>query len=297
MRILLLGRDGQVGWELHRSLQVVGDVVALGRDQCDLMSPASVRAAVEKAAPDVLVNAAAYTAVDRAETEAEVARLVNCEAPALMAELMRARQGMLVHYSTDYVFDGAKNRAYTEDDRPNPLSVYGSTKLAGEEAVTGVGGQHLVFRTTWVYGPRGRNFMLTVLRLAREREELTIVNDQHGAPTSARLVADATAQALMQAQAEREAGRFMSGLFHLSAAGTTTWFGFACAIVDAARAAGESMTVKRIVPITTDAYPLPARRPFNSCFDCRRFQIRFRLNLPEWRAGLALSVESIGAQR
>ena len=257
MNILLTGKNGQVGWELQRALLPLGRVAAFGHGELDLADPGAVRRKLDEVRPEVVVNAAAYTAVDKAESEPEQANAVNAAAPALLAQEAARRGALLAHYSTDYVYDGAKAAPYVESDKTNPLGAYGRSKLAGEEGIRASGCDHLIFRTSWVYAARGANFLRTILRLAAEREELRIVMDQIGAPTWARLIAEATALALRQALAERRHGRFESGLFHLACAGETSWHGFASAIV-----AGRSgLRVKTVTPITTADYPLPAPRP------------------------------------
>jgi dTDP-4-dehydrorhamnose reductase len=252
-------------------------------------TPPPCRSKLDEVRPDVIVNAAAYTAVDKAESEPELAHAVNAVAPALLAQEAARRGALLIHYSTDYVYDGAKAAPYVESDKTNPLGAYGRSKLAGEEGIRASGCDHLIFRTSWVYAARGANFLRTILRLAAEREELRIVMDQIGAPTWARLIAEATALALRQALAERRHGRFESGLFHLACAGETSWHGFASAIV-----AGRSgLRVKTVTPITTADYPLPAPRPANSRLDTSAFRARFGLALPDWRDCLPLCLEEI----
>jgi dTDP-4-dehydrorhamnose reductase len=243
----------------------------------------------------VIVNAAAYTAVDLAEREESLALAVNGEAPGVMARWAAARGALLVHYSTDYVFDGSGDRPWRPDDPAAPLSAYGRTKLAGERAIAAAGGRYLILRTSWVYASRGRNFLGTVRRLAAEREELRIVADQFGAPTPARLVADATAHALHGAIAESRAGTFQSALLHLTAAGATSWHGFASAIVEQLRRRQASaLRCRQVTAITSAEYPTPARRPGNSRLDCGAFEARFGLALPSWQAGLRLCVDELG---
>ena len=289
MNILLAGRNGQVGWELQRTLQPVGKVAAFSHAGLDLADAAAIRSKLDEVRPDVIVNAAAYTAVDKAESEPEQANAVNAAAPALLAQEAARRGALLIHYSTDYVYDGAKAAPYVESDKTNPLGAYGRSKLAGEEGIRASGCDHLIFRTSWVYAARGANFLRTILRLAAEREELRIVMDQVGAPTWARLIAEATALALRQALAERRHGRFESGLFHLACAGETSWHGFASAIVANRR----GLRVKTVTPITTAEYPLPAPRPANSRLNTGAFRARFGLALPDWRDGLSLCLEEL----
>jgi dTDP-4-dehydrorhamnose reductase len=272
LRILLTGRNGQVGWELQKTLASLGEIAAFGRAELDLRDTARLRDAVREANPDVIVNAAAYTAVDKAESERDAAFAVNAAAPGVLAEEAKMSGALLVHYSTDYVFDGAKAAPYVEDDAPNPINVYGASKLAGERAITASGCRHLILRTSWVYGPRGSNFARTMLRLARERPELTVVDDQVGAPTSSLAIARATAQVLRPGA---------HGTYHLSAAGQTTWFGFARAIL--ARA-GIATSIR---PIRTEDYPTPARRPRNSRLDCSRLRQDFGLSLAPWEEQLS----------
>ena len=232
MRLLLLGANGQVGWELNRSLMPLGEVVALDRQQCDLSQPERLPALVRGISPAVIVNAAGYTAVDQAEGEEQLAMTVNGTAVGVLAEQARACGALLVHYSTDYVFDGTKEAPYLEEDAPNPVNAYGRSKLAGEIAIRQAGAAYLIFRTSWIYAARGRNFVRTLLRLAGEQDELPVVVDQVGTPNWARNIADATVHAVRQAVAERVGGSFVSGLFHLTASGTTSWYGFAEAILE-----------------------------------------------------------------
>lgn len=289
MNILLTGKNGQVGWELARALLPLGNVAAFDHAGLDLADAAAVRRKLDEVRPDAIVNAAAYTAVDRAESEPELASAINAAAPALLAQEAARRGALLIHYSTDYVFDGAKAAPYVETDPTAPLGAYGRSKLAGEEGIRAAGCEHLIFRTSWVYGARGANFLRTILRLAAEREELRVVNDQIGAPTWARLIAEATAHALKQAMRERRDRAFRSGTYHLAAAGETSWHGFASAIV-----AGRSgLRVKAVTPIATADYPLPAPRPANSRLDTAAFRARFDLVLPDWRDCLPLCLEEI----
>jgi dTDP-4-dehydrorhamnose reductase len=287
----VVGANGQVGYEVVRELATLGRVVALTRAECDLADPPAAAAAVRAARPAVVVNAAAYTAVDRAEQDEAACRAANADAPALMAA---AAVGVpFVHYSTDYVFDGTKDAPYQEDDAPNPLGVYGRTKLDGERGVAAANPAHLVFRTSWVYAARGQNFVRTMLRLARERDELRVVADQVGAPTWARSLAAATAQVVGAALRAPEgpaawvAAR--SGVYHLTAAGSTSWHGFAEAILTADPARAEQRA-RRVVPIATTDFPTPARRPANSRLDCSRAEARLGLSIPDWRDQLALAL-------
>jgi dTDP-4-dehydrorhamnose reductase len=285
MKILLTGGRGQVGYELERCLQGLGEVVAPGRDQLDLADLAQVRDVVRALRPGLIVNAAAYTAVDRAESEPALAHVVNAEAPGVLAAEARRLGVAMVHFSTDYVFDGSKDGPYVESDAPAPLNVYGRTKLLGEQAIAATGAAHLILRTSWVYGMRGHNFLLTMLRLARERGELRVVSDQQGAPTWSRTVAQATADILVQAR--RGGGDWWEqhgGLYHLSCQGQTTWHGFAEAIMEA------SANSTPVIPVSTTEYPTPARRPRNSVLDSSRLVDRF-CRLPEWRETLALCLQ------
>ena len=298
MRLLVTGANGQLGWELARSLAPLGDVDALTRDTLDLADLASIAPAVRDRHPDVIVNAAAYTAVDRAESEEALATRVNGEAVGVLADEAKRCGALVVHYSTDYVFDGRKDAPYLETDRPSPLNAYGRSKLAGEEALRRSDADWLAFRTTWVYGPRGSNFLQTILRLAAERETLSIVADQRGAPTTARFLADATAHAIRSATAERRDGRFASDLLHLTADGETTWHGFATAIVDEARALGRGAAprVRTIAAIGSADYRTAAARPLNSMLDNTRFIERFDLHRPHWQAGMKATLQEVLAR-
>ncbi|HRN61327.1 MAG TPA: dTDP-4-dehydrorhamnose reductase [Luteimonas sp.] len=289
MKLLLLGANGQVGHELRRALAPLGDLVCTTRsgmlgdgsacEIADFDDPASLAALVARIAPDVVVNAAAYTAVDKAETDRDAAFRANAEAPGELARACARRDALLLHYSTDYVFDGSGTRPYREDDPTSPLGVYGASKLAGEEAVRASGARHMIFRTAWVYAAHGRNFLLTMLRLAKERDELRVVADQVGTPTPAWLIADTTAAILGRPFAA-------SGLWHLTARGGTSWHGFAEAIVDVAHARGLIDRVPRVVPISSAEYPTPARRPAYSCLDVARLEGDFPIRLPDWHDAL-----------
>ena len=285
MKILVTGKNGQVGYELHRSLQSLGDVFALDRTQMDLADLDQVRQVIRDIQPDLIVNSAAYTAVDRAEEESTLAMRINGEAPGVMAEEAKRLGAAMVHYSTDYVFDGTKLGAYTEEDRPAPINVYGLTKLAGEQAVQAAGIPHLIFRTSWVYGVRGKNFLLTVQRLAKERDDLRIVADQYGAPTWCRTIADTTAHILTHLQSA-DSWRDRAGIYHLTAQGQTTWRGFAQAIVAHLHDAKKPI----VSPISTQDYPTPARRPVNSVMSCARLIDTF-CRLPDWESALQLCLE------
>lgn len=284
--ILLTGVNGQVGWELRRSLSSLGQVMGLTSRDLDLADSAAIRARVAEIRPRLIVNPAAYTAVDKAESEPDRARAVNGVAPGVLAEAAKACGAILVHYSTDYVFDGAKDGWYLEDDAPRPQNVYGATKLEGEEAIRASGVRHLIFRTSWVYGRHGGNFLLTMQRLMRERPELRIVADQHGAPTWSRSIADATAQALAQCLSPaRGADRPDPwGTYHLTNGGETTWYGFAQAIAHLTPLENPPL----LAPIPTSGYPTPARRPANSRLDNGKLMRNFGLRLPDWREALEL---------
>lgn len=293
MKILLFGANGQVGFELARSLLPLGDVIALNRENADLTDLEKCRATIQTIQPDVIVNAAAYTAVDKAETERETAFLINAKAVEVFAQEAKKVGALLIHYSTDYVFDGTKNTPYLEDDLPNPLNVYGESKLAGEQTIQASGADYVILRTTWVFAARGQNFVKSILRLAAEREELNIVADQIGAPTSARFIADATAHILRQAQCERNAKTFISGIFNLTNSGETSWFGLAEKIVELARLQNLDLKNRLINPIPTTAYPTPAKRPANSRLSTAKLQQRFGLNLPTWEQSLTFCLEEI----
>lgn len=283
--ILLLGKDGQVGWQLQRSLAPLGSVTAVGRGECDLAAPDRLRELVRALRPKIIVNAAAYTAVDRAESEPELAQHINAQAPDVLAEEAKALGSLLVHYSTDYVFDGRKATPYVETDATNPLSAYGRSKLAGEQAIAAAGCRALLFRTSWVFGARGNNFVKTILRLARDGRALRIVDDQVGSPTPAAMISSVTGLVLA---ALRRGDALAEGahLYHLAAANPVSWCGFARAIVeDAARTPGFSglPAPESIAAIGTADYPLPAPRPANSRLDCTRLETDFGLEMPDWR--------------
>ncbi len=288
--ILLFGPSGQVGWELQRCLAPLGIVVcaartpAQGMVQADFTDMDSLRQVVNAVQPSIIVNASAYTAVDKAEEETEAARLVNAEAPAVLAELAKARNALFIHYSTDYVFDGSAQTPYVETDPVKPLGVYGATKLAGEQGVMAVDGASLIFRTAWVYGARGKNFLLTMQRLARERDELRVVADQWGAPTWSRCIAEGTAQVLSQLISPQLKADWqtLSGIYHLTCAGETNWHGFAQTII----AAGERQPI--VHPITTAEYPTPAARPAYSVLNNDKLLQQFGVQLPAWDHALAL---------
>ncbi len=291
MRLMLTGANGQVGWELTRSLKPLGEVIAFDRKGCDLSRPVDLPHIIRELKPDIIVNAAAYTAVDKAEEEEQLATVVNGVAVGVLADEAQKSGALLVHYSTDYVFDGKKGSPYTEDDLPNPINSYGRSKLAGERAIGESGGDHLILRTCWVYAARGHNFLRTVLRLAQERDELRIVADQVGAPTWAREIADATAHIVQRACGEREMGEFISGVLNLTAAGATSWYGFAEAILDQAMSRGLQRNKPKIHPILSLEYPRPAVRPKNSCLAGERLRERFGISLANWQQALALCMQ------
>ncbi|MFK3736238.1 dTDP-4-dehydrorhamnose reductase [Massilia sp. TN1-12] len=287
MNILLTGKDGQLGAELRRALAPLGAVTATGRAEADLADADALRALVRRVRPDVVVNAAAYTAVDRAESERDLAWAVNAVAPGVLGEEAARLGALAVHYSTDYVFDGAKEGAYTEDDVPAPLNAYGAGKLAGERALAAAAPRHLILRTGWVLGAHGANFARTMLRLARERDSVRVVADQYGAPTPAALLADVTAQ-LLRRYAREGAEHFPYGTYHVASSGVTSWHGYARHVLAAALAAGHALaaTPDRVLPISTADYPTPARRPANSRLDTTRLRQTFGLVLPPWQDGV-----------
>jgi dTDP-4-dehydrorhamnose reductase len=281
MRILIVGRHGQVSRELQLALGDSHELLLPGREQLDLSDPAAIRRTVRELRPELVINPAAHTAVDLAESEPELAFAINATAPGVLAEEAAALGVPLIHYSTDYVFDGSKDGAYSEDDVTGPLGVYGSSKLAGEEAIRAVGGQYLILRTSWVYSLHGKNFLLTMQRLLQEREELRVVADQIGAPTWAGSIARATAELIGHWRAS-QAGPW--GTYHLSGQGETSWYGFAGAIAEQLRAQGKPCA--RLEPIPSSAYPTPAQRPLNSRLDCSRLQREWNIRLPDWHAAL-----------
>jgi len=297
MKILLFGKEGQVGWELQRSLLTVGDIIASEQHELDFENPDDVRGWVRRHAPDIIVNAAAYTAVDQAETEPEKARRINADAVGVLAEEAKRLNAWLVHYSTDYVFDGEKNGPYLEDDRPNPLSVYGRTKLEGEVRVRDCHAKHLIFRTSWVFAARGKNFAKTMLRLAKEREKLTVIADQHGAPTSAELLADVTALALHRVILNQQCSD-LSGTYHLVAGGETNWHDYARYVISVAREKGMALKTapEHIYPIKTEEYPLPAKRPKNSRLSVSKITGAFGVQLPDWHHQVRRLIDELTSQ-
>jgi len=290
-KILVTGKNGQVGWELQRSLAPLGQVIALDAEDMDLSDVDAIRRKVREIAPHIIVNPAAHTAVDKAESEPDLAMAINGTAAGVLAEEAKKLDALLIHYSTDYVFNGSKTSPYVESDTPDPQSVYGKTKLAGEQAIQAVGGKHLILRTSWVYGVHGGNFVKTILRLAKERSELRIVADQYGAPTWARLLAESTAKVIENYSEDK------SGVYHLTSSGRTNWHEFAEEIVRLARQYDDTLKDKPLVihPIATHEYPVPAKRPANSSLSTEKLHKTFGLELPQWERDLAECVRQIYA--
>lgn len=294
MKILLLGKNGQVGWELQRSLAPLGELIALdraGKDGLcgDLTDLEGLRRTISIVKPNIIINAAAYTAVDNAENDKVNTNIVNAQAPRVLAEEALKVDAWLVHYSTDYVFDGSGNNAWQEKNKPNPLNEYGKSKLKGERAIENSGCKYLIFRTSWVYGSKGNNFAKTMLHLATERQTLSVINDQVGAPTSAALLADCTAHALLKAIRNPE----LAGLYHLAASGQTTWYEYANLVIEHARNIGKELLVTEIKPIGTLDYPTPAKRPYNSRLSTAKFRDSFDLVLPKWQQGVIRMLDEI----
>lgn len=296
MRVLLTGVTGQVGWELQRTLMTLGEVIPVGREvsslglRIDLSQPETIRHVIREVMPNLIINAAAYTAVDKAETEPELAMAVNGTAPGVIAEEAKLLGAGVIHYSTDYVFNGNQATPYTEQDEPDPQNVYGKTKLAGEKAIQAVGVPHFILRTSWVYGLRGKNFLLTMLRLAREREEIRVVDDQVGAPTWSRMIAESTAQIL--SQGKKDLINFLSnhsGIYNLTATGQTSWYGFAKVIFEYDSKRSEQK-LKKLVAIPSQEYPTPAKRPAYSSLDTQKISGTFGLVLPSWQRNLELAL-------
>jgi dTDP-4-dehydrorhamnose reductase len=296
-KILITGKNGQVGWELQRSFASFGQVIAIDADEMDLANPDAIRRTIRDLKPGIIINPAAHTAVDKAESEPELAHAINGIAPGILAEEAQRLGSILVHYSTDYVFDGNKAAPYTEEDTPNPQSVYGKTKLEGEQAVRASGCKHLIFRTSWVYGVHGGNFVKTMLRLAKERNELRIVGDQFGAPTWARDLAQATASALTNWQS-KDWDSSLNGLYHLTNGGRTNWHHFAEEIIRLARQYDAALATKSIDirSITTAEYPLPAKRPANSVLSNDKINRAFEIRLPDWQVSLAENIRLLYEQ-
>jgi dTDP-4-dehydrorhamnose reductase len=295
MRVLLLGKDGQVGWELQRALSPLGRLHAVGRQEADFQDLEQLRALVKQVKPQIIVNAAAYTAVDKAESEPDAAYRINAEAPQVLAEEVARLDAWLVHYSTDYVFNGEKSSPYEEGDPTEPLSVYGKTKLQAEQAIRQTHCKHLIFRTSWVYAARGGNFAKTMLRLARERDELKVISDQFGTPTSAELIADVTALALRRLTQTNDAIDTPSGTYHLTAGGHTTWHEYAQYVLELAQARGIPLKTDAasVRAIPTSAYPTPAVRPKNSRMNTAKLTNTFNLHLPDWRFHVQRLVDEI----
>ena len=300
--ILLTGKNGQIGWELQRTIAPLGNVIALGRQEMDLADPDSIRRVIRETRPNLIINAAAYTAVDKAEEEAELAMAVNGVAPGIMAEEVRRIGAAIVHYSTDYIFNGTKNKPYTEEDEPNPFSVYGETKLAGERTIIETGASYLILRTSWVYGMRGKNFLLTILRLAREKQELSIVNDQIGAPTWSGQIAETTAKILTHRNHSPvkdfiESLLDTSGIYHLSAAGETTWYDYAKRILEYASQAGllAESPIPKLIGIPTSDYPTPATRPMYSVLSNKKLINVFGIKPKTWDNDLKHCMSNIAS--
>lgn len=291
MKILLLGKNGQVGWELQRSLAPLGNVTALGSKEADFRHPVALAALVRELKPEIIVNAAAHTAVDKAESEPEQARAINALSPEVLAREAASIGAWLLHYSTDYVFDGSGNAPWVEESPTAPLNVYGQTKLEGEQAIRASGCKHLILRTSWVYAARGGNFAKTILRLARERDKLTVISDQIGAPTGADLLADIAAHALGKALRDPQ----VSGTYHVAASGTTSWHGYARHVIEFARSASQPIKVAAadIAPVPTSSFPTPARRPANSRLDTSKLRSTFGLTLPPWESGVERMLSEI----
>jgi len=283
-KILIFGKNGQIGFELCRSLSCLGNLTALGSVECDIADPHRIIDTLDHIKPDIIVNAAAYTAVDKAESECELAFKINADAPWIMAEWASKYKALMVHFSTDYVFDGTKETPYTEEDKPASLNVYGESKLTGDINIQNSGCDHFIFRTGWIYGTRGKNFYLTIQKLLREKEEIRIVNDQYGAPTWCRTIAGVTALVLMQYISNRELeNKDVLGVYNLTNSEKTTWYGFAKAIREKKRLENKSLKLADIIPISSKEYPAPARRPENSLLSCEKLQKVFGIKTPGWK--------------
>jgi dTDP-4-dehydrorhamnose reductase len=292
MKLLILGRDGQVGTALTQLLAPLGTIVALGRDGADLAQPDALARVVDREQPDVIVNAGAYTAVDKAESEPELARLVNAEGPGALARAAAELDAWLIHYSTDYVFDGEKSEPYVEDDATAPRNVYGVTKRAGELAIGEAGSKHLIFRTSWVHAPGRNNFIAKILSLAQSRDELKVIDDQIGAPTSARLIAEVTARAIERIGHDRP---LASGIYHLAAAGETSWHGYASYVIGEALRRGVPLKValERVLPVPSTAFPSPAKRPHNSRLSTHKLRNALGIDLPDWQADVLGTLDTL----
>jgi dTDP-4-dehydrorhamnose reductase len=286
-KILIFGRLGQVGWELRHKLACLGPITSAGSPEVDFSRPDTIRDAIRAIQPSVIVNAAAYTAVDKAEAAPETAWAINAAGPGIIAEEARRLGALMIHYSTDYVYDGSKQGPWVETDTPNPLNAYGKSKLAGDQAIAAVGGDYLILRTSWVYGARGGNFLLTMLRLARERSELRIVDDQTGSPTTSECIAQATAQILAQLTAPGHDLDGRCGVYHLTSSGQTTWFGFAKQFLS------KQPVCPALTPIPSSEYPVPAKRPVNSVLSCQRLAETFGVRMPSWESSLDLVLEAL----
>lgn len=292
--ILITGKNGQVGWELQRTLLPLGKIFAFDRQEMDLTNNDSIRQYVLQIKPDVIVNAAAYTAVDKAEEEHELAMQINGIATGVLAEEAKKQGALLIHYSTDYVFDGSKQTPYTETDEPKPINFYGTSKWAGEQAIQAINAEHLILRTSWVYGSRGNNFLLTMLKLMQEKEHLRVIADQKGTPTWARVIAETTAQIVKQSLFERQQRKFQSGIYNITSSGETTWHGFATKIKDIAKQKKtDDLKIINIAPISTTEYPTPAKRPSNSCLTVAKLQQKYNVTMPSWDKALELCMEGL----
>lgn len=289
-RILITGKDGQVGWELQRTLATHGKVIALDRSSLDLAHPDKIRQAINEIRPDLIVNTAAYTAVDKAETDHEMSLAINGKAPAILAEEAKRHGAILIHFSTDYVFDGTSKQPYLETDLPNPLNAYGQTKLIGEKAIQSIGGSHLILRTSWIYGARGKNFLLTIQRLAKERDLLKIVGDQFGTPTWSRMLAEATAQIVAKVLHGKNE-QHLWGLYHLTSSGQTSWYDFAKAILELYQRRFPAFNIPQLQKISTAEYPLPAKRPLFSALSNEKIFNSFGVQMPAWHEALELCID------
>ncbi len=289
-KILITGKDGQVGWELQRTLATHGTIIALDRHSLDLAHPANIRHAINDIKPDLIINTAAYTAVDKAETDREMALAINGKAPEILAEEAKKQGAILIHFSTDYIFDGTSTQPYSETDLPAPLNAYGHTKLLGEQAIQSIGGSYLILRTSWIYGARGKNFLLTMQRLAKERDALKIVGDQIGTPTWSRMLAEATAHIATKAL-QKNTDSHLWGLYHLTSSGQTSWYAFAKAILESCQRRNPAFRMPKLDQITTAEYPLPAKRPHFSVLSNAKILKTFGVQMPPWQAALELCMD------